>query len=127
MRTLLIIDDSQDDLELLKESLADVGIEGINLIIATDGDDGLAAIEAHTPDLVLLDLNMPRMHGWAVLDELRRRKLAVRVVVCSTSNNEEDYRESIARGARAYLAKPSDYSTMVESIRRTIAFWAIAR
>ena len=127
MRTLLIVDDSRDDLELLQESLSDAGVGDLTIIVATDGDEGLLAIKQHKPDLVLLDLNMPRMHGFKVLEEVHRLKLDTRIVVCSTSNNDEDCVGSIERGARAYLSKPSDYNDMVDMIRRTHSFWVIAK
>jgi len=127
MRTLLIVDDSQSDLEVLRESLEDAGVGNLTVILATDGDEGLTAIQAHNPDLVLLDLNMPRMHGFKVLEEAKDLGLGVPIVVCSTSTSEEDIQGSIARGARAYLTKPANYLAIVEMIRRTHAFWEVAR
>jgi CheY-like chemotaxis protein len=127
MKTLLIVDDSQDDLELLHESLTDAGLTDLTVIVALDGDDGLLAIQKHSPDLVLLDLNMPRMHGFKVLEEVRRLKIDTRIVVCSTSNNDEDCMGSISRGARAYLSKPSDYKAMVDMVKKTHAFWSLAK
>jgi len=127
MRTLLIVDDSRDDLELLRESLSDAGIEDLDIIVATDGDEGLLAIQQYKPDLVLLDLNMPRMHGFRVLEEVRRLQLVTKIVVCSTSNNDDDYIGSIERGARAYLSKPSDYNALVDMIKKTHGFWVIAK
>ncbi len=127
MRTLLIVDDSRDDLELLQESLSDAGVGDLTIIVATDGDEGLLAIQQYKPDLVLLDLNMPRMHGFKVLEEVQRLKLDTRILVCSTSNNEDDCVGSIKRGARAYLSKPSDYNALVDMIKRTQRFWEIAK
>jgi CheY-like chemotaxis protein len=127
MRTLLIVDDSRDDLELLQESLSDAGVGDLTIIVATDGDEGLLAIQQYKPDLVLLDLNMPRMHGFKVLEEVHRLQLDTRIVVCSTSNNEDDCVGSIKRGARAYLSKPSDYTALVDMIKRTQRFWEIAK
>jgi CheY-like chemotaxis protein len=128
MRTLLIVDDSQDDLEVLQESLADAGVSELTILVATDGDEGLETIKTLTAsDLVLLDLNMPRMHGFKVLEEVRRLQLQTPIVVCSTSNDEEDIVGSISRGARAYLTKPDEYPKTVEMIRRTHAFWELAR
>lgn len=127
MRTLLIVDDSQSDLEVLRESLADAGVNHLTVILAKDGDEGLEAIKIHNPDLVLLDLNMPRMHGFKVLEEVEAMGLTIPIVVCSTSTNEEDIHGSITRGARAYLTKPANYLTTVDVIRRTHAFWEVAR
>jgi CheY-like chemotaxis protein len=127
VKTLLLVDDSRDDLELLQESLADAGVGDLTVLLASDGDEGLAAIQEHKPDLVLLDLNMPKMHGFRVLEEVRKLGLAVKVIVYSTSNNEEDWTGSIARGARAYLSKPSDYRETVDMIKKTHAFWSLAK
>lgn len=126
MTSLLIVDDSVHDLELVQESLADIGT-GWTIWVATDGPEGILLAHQHDPDLVLLDLNMPRMHGFEVLDRLRATHPCLPVVVCSTSNSQDDLIGSVQRGARAYLAKPSDYHSLVDQLRRTMAFWAIAR
>jgi len=127
VRTLLLVDDSRDDLELLQESLADAGVVDLIVLLASDGDAGLISIQEHKPDLVLLDLNMPKLHGFRVLEEIRRLGLSVKVVVYSTSNNEDDFTGSIGRGARAYLSKPSDYRETVDMIKKTHAFWSLAK
>lgn len=127
MRTLLLIDDSQEDLEILQESLQDAGVkQHLTVLLAQDGDEGLDEIRRHRPDLVLLDLNLPRLHGFKVLEALQHERSLIPVVVCSTSDLIEDCMGSLERGARAYLVKPSTYEDTVQMIKRTIDFWEIA-
>lgn len=83
---------------------------------ASDGEQALAVIEELRPDLVLLDLNMPRMDGIATLRELRGRKLAVKVLMLTISQNDDDLLEAIRAGADGYLLKntePDDLRNML--------------
>ena len=75
---------------------------------ASDGLQALAVIAEMQPDLVLLDLNMPRMDGIETLRELRSRKMDVRVLMLTISQNDEDLLEAIRAGADGYLLKNTE-------------------
>lgn len=104
----LIIDDSAVMRALLRSTLA--GVPSVDLAgMASDGLAGLEAIERLRPDLVLLDIEMPRMDGLEVLREMRTRNLSGKVIICSTLTRRGAgiTLEALARGAADYVAKPT--------------------
>jgi two-component system, NarL family, response regulator DegU len=85
---------------------------------AGDGLQALVVIEQLQPDLVLLDLNMPRMDGIATLRELRGRKSTVKVLMLTISQNDEDLLEAIRAGADGYLLKNTEPEDLRKSLLR---------
>lgn len=77
------------------------------------------------PDLILLDLNLPRLTGREVLQRVRATELLrlVPVVILSTSNRQEDVEELYATGANTYIAKPQDFSRFVEVLQTIQRYW----
>ncbi len=105
---VLIVDDSAVMRALLRmtlETCPEVELAGM----AFDGAAGVEAIERLRPDLVLLDIEMPRMNGLEVLNEIRTRGLAVKVMMCSTLTRRgaSITLEALARGAIDYVTKPT--------------------
>ncbi|MBP9145344.1 MAG: response regulator [Thermoanaerobaculia bacterium] len=103
-KKILVVDDSD-----LMHRMYGVMLRGGGLVAARDGDEALARIAADPEiDLVLLDINMPKMNGFEVLKELGMRGLvpALRVIVVTTEGKDEDARRGLAAGAAAYLTKP---------------------
>lgn len=128
LKTLLIVDDSAADVESLIAAFARVS-NALTVVVAHDGDEGLEAIRAHRPDLVLLDLNMPRMPGVEVVERARAdRKLGhVPILMLSTSKAAEDRKASLKAGARAYIVKPTTFEGTVDLAAAIEAFWRRAR
>lgn len=85
---------------------------------ASDGAQALEVIDQQKPDMVLLDLNMPRMDGIATLRELRGRKLATKVLMLTISQNDEDLLEAIRAGADGYLLKNTEPDDLRKSLLR---------
>jgi len=83
-----------------------------------DGVEALALIKKYLPDVVLLDLRMPRMDGLEVVTEVNALHLPTKVIVMTTFENQEDIQRSIKAGARAYLLKDCSHDILVEAIRR---------
>lgn len=111
---ILLVEDNPADVRMTREALAAVGI-GHRLHVVEDGEAALAFIrrnesfsEAPQPDLVLLDLSLPRMSGHQVLASLRRLRLEKRVpvVVLTGSRHERDLVESFALEADEHIRKP---------------------
>ena len=101
---VLVVDDS----ELMHRMYA-LFLRGVELVHARDGEEAIARLES-TPgvELVLLDINMPKMGGFEVLAELQARGVVPRlpVIVVTTEGREEDAARGLAAGAAAYLTKP---------------------
>src|SRR6266404_1441283 len=85
---------------------------------ANDGVEALALIKEHLPDVVILDLRMPRMDGLDVIAEVNASKLPVKVIIMTTFESEEDVHRSLKAGARGYLLKDSTQEEILDAIRR---------
>ncbi len=85
---------------------------------AGDGEQAIPVIESTMPDVVLLDLNMPRMDGIATLRALRERRLPVRVMMLTISQNDSDLMDAIRAGADGYLLKNTEPEDLRKSILR---------
>ena len=128
---VLLAEDNPGDVMLTKKAL-EQGKLANNLHVATDGVEALQFLRQEgeysdepRPDLVLLDLNMPRKDGQDVLKELKddpdlRR---IPVVVLTSSESEEDIAKSYELNANAYLTKPVDFDGFIEIVNRMENFW----
>jgi DNA-binding response OmpR family regulator len=109
-RTVLIVDDEQHIRLLIEQTLEELVDDGVELYTASDGDEALAAIEAQSPDLVFLDVMMPRRNGLevarAVRDELGRAD--THIVLLTAKGQAVDRDAGLAAGANRYLTKPFD-------------------
>ena len=85
---------------------------------ANDGVEALALIKEHLPDVVILDLRMPRMDGLDVIGAVNESKLPVKVIIMTTFETEEDINRSMKAGARGYLLKDSTQGEILDAIRR---------
>ncbi len=108
---VLIAEDDPDTLVILRINLTAAGIE---TILAGDGRTALARIEAENPDAVLLDVLLPGIDGWQVLEALHAKGNRVPVVMCSAKDNIHDLQRARDLGAVAYLTKPFDIDRLVE-------------
>jgi two-component system, cell cycle response regulator DivK len=115
-RVVLVVDDHQDNRRILRDLLASAGYE---VIEATTGDDGVAMAKARTPDLILMDIQLPGIDGYEATrrikadDALRRIPL---IVVTSYALSGDDAK-ALAAGADAYVAKPFSPRAMLAKIR----------
>lgn len=128
---ILLVEDNPGDVRLTREALKDTKLHN-NLSIVNDGVEAMAFLrregpyaDAPRPDLILLDLNLPRKDGREVLEEIKSDDDLKRipVVVLTTSSNDKDIVESYNLHANCYISKPADlgqFLTIVKSIHR---FW----
>lgn len=118
--TILIADDRASSRELLRTVLER---EGYWVLEAADGEEAVAAARAGNPDLILLDLQMPRLDGYGVLDQLRRdaRFAQVPVIALTASAMRGDREKILAAGFTDYLSKPAGPDTLRETIARQLA------
>lgn len=124
---ILIADDDEDDFFLVKSALEDNGFEG-KISFVENGIELLDFLKKNTeklPDLVLLDLNMPKKDGREVLIELRQvSELAViPVIVFTTSKAPEDIKTCYTNGANCYISKPSSFDELVVLLDKILQFW----
>lgn len=128
---ILLVEDNPGDIRLTKEAFKRGRIE-IELDVVSDGVDALEFLsqegeyaDAPRPDLVLLDLNLPRMNGNEVLEELQDDPVLRRipVIVLTSSQAEEDVITSYDLCANAYLTKPVDPDAFIETVRTFEKFW----
>lgn len=128
---ILLVDDSTGDVRLAQEALKDAKV--VNKIhVASDGVEALAFLrregqytDAPRPDLILLDLNMPRMDGREVLVEIKKDPSLRRipVVVLTTSDAEQDVLKTYDLHANCYVTKPIDLEQFITVVRSIEDFW----
>ncbi|MBI3244810.1 MAG: response regulator [Chloroflexi bacterium] len=114
---ILIADDRSDNVQLLSTRLSS---EGYNFITAADGEETLAQIYAELPDLVLLDINMPKKDGFEVLAEMRAdpRIAHIPVIIITAARIEpRDVRQGLSLGADDYVTKPFDWRELTARVR----------
>lgn len=107
MRTCMVVDDSRVIRKVARRILEEMSYA---ISEAEDGQDALDQCRSETPDVILLDWNMPRMNGLEFLRALRAGTFTSqpRVVFCTTENDMAHIREAIAAGADEYIMKPFD-------------------
>ncbi len=119
-RKILLIDDSTAFRNLLKSGLRRLGTFAFE--DAGDGKQALALADKQRFDLILCDINMPVMGGFAFLDELRRRPLsrATPVVIVTGLDDPDDRQRAESSGVVAYLVKPIQLPALLELLNRTL-------
>ena len=111
---ILVVEDRPEVLDVLQRVLADTGYE---VHTATDGDAALAAALDLTPDLVVLDVGLPKQDGFSVTTELRRRGFRAPVLLLTVRGAVSDKVTGLEAGADDYLAKPFDYDELLARVR----------
>ena len=134
MITLLLADDDPDDRLLVGEALEEGGA-AVDLRCVEDGEELVGYLlrrgryaepdSSPCPDLILLDLKMPRKNGHQALKEIKGdpRLRRIPVVVLTTSKAEEDVARAYDSGANSFVAKPTDFRTLVEVMRTMEGYW----
>jgi two-component system, chemotaxis family, chemotaxis protein CheY len=117
---VLAVDDSMTMREMLRQALGDAGFD---VVLAEDGVDALDRFPAVDPDLVLTDLNMPRMDGFGLIDAIRRGSFSPRIPILILTTESAATLKERARnaGATGWITKPFDETSLVSTIRRVAA------
>ncbi len=114
---ILIADDEQDILDILQRRVSQ---EGYEVVIAKDGKEALEKIYKDEPDVILLDIIMPKMDGFAVLKELREHPLLHKwqpVIIVSALGDLENTKKGYNLEADYYLAKPCNLDAVLKGIK----------
>ncbi|UTI66421.1 response regulator [Paraconexibacter antarcticus] len=125
--TVLLVEDDPGDVLLIREAFEDHKLNN-TLLVAGDGVEALELLrnpETERPDLVLLDLNLPRKDGREVLREIKADDglRSIPVVVLTTSDAEEDILKSYDLHANAYVTKPVDFDRFIDVVRQIDEFF----
>ena len=135
-RIILLVEDNPDDEELTRMALeknnitnkiivAHDGVEAIDFLFGTGSHAGRDV--THLPDLILLDLKLPRVDGFEVLRRIRAdaRTSLLPVVILTSSKEEQDKVSGYKLGANSYVRKPVDFNQFTEAVRQLGLYWLV--
>jgi DNA-binding response OmpR family regulator len=117
-KRILLVDDDAEIVESLRLALES---NGYNVLIARDGNQGLALSERENPDLVILDMMMPKRSGFLVLEKMRRtRETPLRVIMITANEGSRHKAYAEMLGVDDYIRKPFPMDRLIESVQRLI-------
>ena len=117
-KRVLVVDDDPEIIETLRHAL---GSRGYEVLIARNGNDGLAKAESEDPDLVILDMMMPERSGFLVVEKLRRtRPVPVRIIMITANEGSRHRSYAELLGVDDYLIKPFAMERLFESVQRLL-------
>lgn len=128
---ILFVEDNEGDIVLTLEALKEAKINNY-ITVLRDGEEALQFLRkegkfknTETPDLILLDINLPRMDGKEVLANIKKdpRLMVIPVVILTTSDSEKDILDSYNNHANCYITKPVDFKKFMEVIHTIKDFW----
>jgi CheY-like chemotaxis protein len=134
VHAILLVEDNPADVKITQRAARESALP-IELLVVRDGQEAVEYLlrqgphaqdpNWRSPDLILLDLNLPRLTGRQVLDRIRATPAlrAVPVVVLTTSRRQEDVQEMYCAGANTYIEKPQDFGRFVEVLRTIQRYW----
>ncbi|MEX2288074.1 MAG: response regulator [Planctomycetaceae bacterium] len=113
-RRVLLVDDDEAILESVRCALLE---RGYQVVVARDGAEALACAERDAPDLILLDVVMPKRSGLTVLDRLRSRQSGAPPVIMMTANEAQKQRDfATSRGVAAFISKPFEMEHLLAAV-----------
>jgi DNA-binding response OmpR family regulator len=117
-KRVLLVDDDREIVESMKIALE---ASGYNVVVARDGNQGLAMVEREDPDLVILDMMMPKRSGFLVLEKLRRtRPVPVRVIMITANEGSRHKAYAEMLGVDDYIRKPFAMDRLLDSVERLL-------
>ncbi len=128
---IFLVEDNPGDVRLTREALKEGKVLN-NLSVAADGEEALAVLRREgrhagrlLPDIIFLDLNLPKKDGREVLEEIKKDPAlnVIPVVILTTSRDEEDVLRSYKLHANCYITKPVDLSRFIEVVKSIEDFW----
>lgn len=122
MAKILIADDEKYIRLLLEQSLEEITDQGIELLFAVDGQEALDLIQEQQPELVFLDLMMPKLTGIEVCD-IVKNKLGIKdsyIIMLTAKCQAGDLEQGLSMGADAYMSKPFDLDEIIEITKQIL-------
>ena len=118
-KRVLLVDDDPEIIDAIRYALE---AKGFQIFIARDGNQGLAMAERENPDLVILDMMMPKRSGFLVLEKLRRtRETPVRVIMITANEGSRHKAYAEMLGVDDYIRKPFAMDKLVDAVQRLLA------
>jgi CheY-like chemotaxis protein len=119
---VFVVDDNPADVLLIRIALSQV-LYPPRLRVANDGEQALALLNStdFQPQLIILDLNMPRVDGQAVLQQYRQRNIPI--VIFSSTQNKVEVQQALALGAREYVQKPIGFEQYADAVQGMVERW----
>ena len=123
-KKVLIVDDESDVLEFVKAALED---DGYQFITAQDGEAALERVASENPDLVILDVQMPKRDGFSVFNDLRRNEAtkAIPVIMLTTTSESGMIEQCYELGCSYYMVKPVDYHYFMQAVQNLGKFLSL--
>jgi CheY-like chemotaxis protein len=133
---ILLVEDNEDDIVIIQRVFKRLKLTN-PLFIVRDGKEAMDFLlnkgaysninDAPKPGLILLDINMPRMNGFEVLENMKKQEAlkAIPVIMLTVSEREEDIVESFKNGAVSYITKPMDFEQFVKVIEQFDIYWSL--
>lgn len=125
---ILLIEDDMIEIMKLNRTISTLKLEH-KIIEANNGEDALEILEQkdNLPDIILLDLNMPKVNGIEFLNVLKKDDVLkyIPTIILTTSNNQKDLLECYKTGVAGYVIKPLKYEDYVSKIEKLLAYWSI--
>lgn len=134
--TILLVEDNPDDVELTLLALREYNLAN-DIVVAHDGEEALDYLFGRgqyadrdlreQPNVVLLDINLPKLNGTEVLQQIRadKRTRHLPVVILTTSTEERDLLASYRNGVNSYIVKPVDFSQFIEAVHQLKMYWLV--
>ena len=119
MSVVLVVEDSVAQREMITELLRGIGL---NVNVATDGVEALESLQKLQPELVVLDIVMPRMNGYEVCRRMKSdpKTQKIPIVMCSSKGEEFDRYWGMKQGADAYISKPFQPTELVGTVKQLL-------
>ena len=128
---ILLVEDNEGDIVLTVEALKEAKINN-KVVVVRDGEEALnylyrqgPYVNAELPDIILLDINLPRIDGKEVLGKIKSDEHLkfIPVVILTTSDSEKDIMESYVNHANCYITKPVDFNKFMQVVMMIKSFW----
>ena len=121
---VFLVEDNPADVLLVRVALSQFSLP-VKLLVAKDGEQALNMLSSSDfhPQLIILDLNMPRVDGQTVLQKYQQKQAQIPIVIFSSTQNKAEVQRALALGAREYVQKPIGFEPYADAVRGMVNRW----